>query len=122
MEITYTERDSHNILQIAGAMDAIGVHEAGDTFSAAAADSHSDLIVDLKNVSFMDPSGLGLLVAALKRSRAAGRDIRIENASGQPLNLLSSLNLEKVFSIQATPSISAAASRAATWSIDRKAA
>lgn len=122
MHITVTPRDNDKILHIAGAMDAIGVHEAGNRFNDAATEGLGDLTIDLKDVSFIDTSGLGLLVAALKRCRAAGRLLTIENAFGQPLNLLTSLNLLKAFSIQLAPSISAAAAQAATWSMDREAA
>lgn len=54
------------------------------------------VVVDLGEVSFVDSSGLGALVAGLKRARQAGGDLRIARASEQVLLVLGLTNLDRV--------------------------
>lgn len=50
----------------------------------------SDLILDLKNLSFMDSSGLGVLLGRYKKLKASGGSMYIKNANRQ---------IEKVFDV-----------------------
>ncbi|HET9127090.1 MAG TPA: STAS domain-containing protein [Propionibacteriaceae bacterium] len=54
------------------------------------------VVVDLSSVSFMDSSGLGALVAGLKRARQAQGDLRISGANEQVLTVLRLTNLDRV--------------------------
>lgn len=60
---------------------------------------HHRLVVDLVNVEFMDSSGLGALVAALKTLRLlkGGGDIRLANVRPSVVALLEIIRLHRVF-------------------------
>jgi anti-sigma B factor antagonist len=58
--------------------------------------SSSSIVVDLADTSFIDSSGLGALIAALKQARQAGGDLRIAGPSEQVLTVLSLTNLDRV--------------------------
>src|SRR6185369_6212794 len=77
-------------------------------------DGHRDLVVDLSNVSFLDSSGLGALVSALKqlktsrerrRARRPGDeprpdykgDIRLAAVQPSVVSLLQIIRLDRVF-------------------------
>ena len=50
----------------------------------------ADLILDLKNLSFMDSSGLGVILGRYKALKAAGRSMYVKNPNRQ---------IEKVFNV-----------------------
>ncbi len=61
---------------------------------------HRSLVVDMSDVTFIDSSGLGALVSALKRLRAQERDgdIRLANVQEPVVELLEIIRLQRVFS------------------------
>lgn len=54
------------------------------------------VVVDLAGTSFVDSSGLGALVAGLKKARQAGGDLRIAGAGEQVTAVLALTNLNRV--------------------------
>jgi anti-sigma B factor antagonist len=59
-----------------------------------------NLVVDLKDVSFIDSSGLGALVSALKTLKANGGngDVRLAEVQEPVVSLLEIIRLNRVFS------------------------
>jgi len=57
------------------------------------------LLVDLKNVSFMDSSGLGALVSALKAMRAIGAEMVLCSPNEQVNMLFDLTSMSKIFKI-----------------------
>jgi anti-anti-sigma factor len=56
----------------------------------------SRIVVDLSATDFIDSSGLGALIAALKIARKAGGDLRIVAPSRQVCTVLELSNLDRV--------------------------
>lgn len=54
------------------------------------------VVVDLTRTDFIDSSGLGALVAGLKKTRQAAGDLRIAGANEQALMVLGLTNLDRV--------------------------
>ena len=54
------------------------------------------VVVDLADTSFIDSSGLGALIAGLKRARKAGGDLRIARPPEQVRMVLTLTNLDRV--------------------------
>lgn len=54
------------------------------------------VVVDLSEASFVDSSGLGALVAGLKRTRQAGGDLRIAEPQEQVRMVLALTNLDRI--------------------------
>ncbi len=59
-------------------------------------DGRVRLVLDLAGTSFVDSSGLGALVAGLKRTRQAGGDLRIASAQDQVRMVLDLTNLDRI--------------------------
>jgi len=57
------------------------------------------IIVDFKNVTFMDSSGLGALVLSLKTVRSAGGKLLICSINDQIKMLFELTNMDRVFEI-----------------------
>jgi anti-sigma B factor antagonist len=60
-----------------GELDIGAAQEAEDVLRRVEADGAPTLTIDLRGLTFMDSTGLRMLVAADKRSREAGRTLRI---------------------------------------------
>ena len=56
----------------------------------------SKVVVDLEETTFLDSSGLGSLVGALRLARTAGGDLMIARPSGQVLDVLTLTTMVRV--------------------------
>jgi anti-sigma B factor antagonist len=63
---------------------------------------HLRLVLDLGAVMYIDSSGLGALVAAMKHARAAGGDLRVCALESDVRSLFEMTRLTKVMSVHAT--------------------
>ncbi len=59
--------------------------------------SDTDLVIDCGNLNYIDSTGLGIFVGALKRTRQKGRDIFIENVRDNIRKLFVITGLDKLF-------------------------
>ena len=73
-----------------------------DAIDAAVADGATRLVIDLKDVSFIDSSGITALLKAKKSADVAGAAFYICNAAAAIQSVLKSLNLERVFNVKAS--------------------
>ena len=60
-----------------GELDIAGAHEADEAVRQAESAGTGAVTIDLRGLTFMDSTGLRLLVAADRRAREAGRTLRI---------------------------------------------
>ncbi len=67
--------------------------------TASLADSRADLLIDFQDVSFMDSSGFGALVMALKRVRQSDRQLYLCNLNGQLKLVLELTSMDRVFTV-----------------------
>jgi anti-sigma B factor antagonist len=63
----------------------------------------SRIVVDLAEVTFIDSSGLGALIAGLKATRQAGGDLRLAEVPEQVMTVLRLTNLDRV--LRAHPTV-----------------
>lgn len=81
----YGELDHHTALQTRESLDKL-IAKYRDT----------DLVLDLKNLSFMDSSGLGVIIGRYKKLKNNGHSLYVTNASRQ---------IDKVMSVSGLYSI-----------------
>ncbi|GDX81587.1 anti-sigma factor antagonist [Deltaproteobacteria bacterium] len=77
-------------------LDLLSAAEVKSQLQAAVARGQHRLVVDLDGVPFIDSSGLGALIGALKAARVAGGDMRIARAGPQVLYVLEITMLDRV--------------------------
>lgn len=72
--------------------------------------THGPLLwVDLSRVSFIDSTGLGMLVGVLKEAREMNGDVRLVNAGREVRRILQITGLEALFQIGGSPTTHEAA-------------
>jgi anti-anti-sigma factor len=79
-------------LHIEGDMDASAMSDMKSLFEEIS-QSGEDVRLDMRNVDFIDSSGVGGLVFLFKRLKMAARRLEIINLDGQPKRLFLQLNL-----------------------------
>lgn len=80
------------IIKIDGDMDAASMGELKPLFEELAA-CGEDVRIDMRNVSFIDSSGVGGLVFLFKRLKAASLRLDVARLEGQPKRLFMHLDL-----------------------------
>jgi len=82
-----------------GPLDAIGVLACESHVETITDIAVDHITVDMKDVSFMDPSGLGLLVDIAKRMKMRGGEFIIRGVQGQPQRMLEQLKLMRPLNV-----------------------
>tara|TARA_Y100001960_G_scaffold59490_1_gene61985 strand:- start:792 stop:1247 length:456 start_codon:yes stop_codon:yes gene_type:complete len=81
-------------LSIYGDLDAAGSRDAQtDIDDVISNDGHPEIEVDFSQVEFLDSSGVGAIVYMFKRLTERERNMRLENVSGQPLEIMNLLRI-----------------------------
>ncbi len=99
MEISYRDIGDNKIIQISGEVDLYNVSELKNALFHLTDGTYSSVIVDMKNVNYMDSSGIGALVAGQKKMKANKGSFGLLNISDDVLNILKLATLDKFFNI-----------------------
>jgi anti-sigma B factor antagonist len=71
----------------------------GSTIDALLAQDRVKLVLDLRQVTYIDSAGLGLLVSRYVRARRRGGDLRLVALTARSTHLFSITNLAAVFGV-----------------------
>lgn len=86
-------------LQPSGILDSTKAGQFRDEVSALVQSGADAILIDLKDVTFIDSSGLGALVAALKTVRSAGGKLFICSINEQVRMLFELTSMDRVFEV-----------------------
>ena len=90
------------VLAPSGRLDVAGAPALKEAVSEAMKGGQLRLIIDMEGVSFVDSSGLGSVVAALKQVRGSKGDLRLAAPNQQVRVVLELTTLDRVFPYYAT--------------------
>ena len=96
MLVRTTESGTRSILAVEGEVDAHTAPQLKSAIAASLDRGTTELIVDLDQVTFMDSTGLGVLVGGLKGLREVGGELRIVCTRRPILRILEITGLAKV--------------------------
>ena len=102
MDIDYKNIGEHKIIQVTGEVDLYNVSELKKALFSITDGSSRSVIVDMKNVNYMDSSGIGALVAGQKKMRAHNGSFALMNIHEDVLNILRLATLDRFFRIYET--------------------
>lgn len=94
-----TPQGVRTIVHVAGEVDVYTAPELRRELDTQIHAGCRDLVVDLAQVTFMDSTGLGVLVGRLKLVRAQGGTMRILGATERVLKVFAITGLDRVFDI-----------------------
>jgi anti-sigma B factor antagonist len=103
-EAVECERPGVAVLAASGEIDVATAPELHDRLGKLLQGSPELLVVDLADVSFIDSTGLGVLVGAVRDVRAGGGDLRLVVTQPQIIRLLEITGLDEVFNVRSSTS------------------
>lgn len=99
LEIPDTETDGWTVVAASGEIDVATAPALREQLTSLVEDGKSQLVVDLEEVDFIDSTGLGVLVGAIRRARAADGDLRLVCTNSRLLKVFDVTGLGAVFTI-----------------------
>ena len=104
MDLTLATRevDDRAVVAVGGEIDVYTAPKLRESIVAAVDAGHRRLIIDVQKVDFLDSTGLGVLVGALKRVRADGGSLDIVCTQERILKIFEITGLDKVFGLHST--------------------
>ena len=99
MQIATTPGSDRYTLTVAGEVDLASSPELDAAIIAAIESGAASVVVDLTDVSFMDSSGLGVIVRGLKRCREADKDLDLVITNERVLKVFGITGLDQVIPI-----------------------
>lgn len=101
VEVSVTSRSSgeHTVVQVAGEIDVYTAPTLREELAKLVDAGRHNLVVDLTDVPFMDSTGLGVLVGALKKVKTHGGDLALVIDQEKVLKVFRITALTQVFPI-----------------------
>lgn len=94
--------DGRTVVQVVGEIDVYTAPQLRERLDAEIDAGRYDVVVDLSGVTFMDSTGLGVLVGRLKQIRLNDGSMRLVCAHDRVLKVFVITGLDKVFAIYPT--------------------
>ena len=88
-----------SVLEVGGEIDLATAPQLREAVLDLIQNGSHLVVVDLRGVEFMDSTGLGVLVGALKRLREQEGDLALVCTEGPVLKILALTGLDRVFPI-----------------------
>ena len=104
MELALTARTEgeFEVIEVGGEIDVYTAPRLREAIVTAVDAGHTRLVIDVRKVDFLDSTGLGVLVGALKRVRGDGGSLDIVCTQERILKIFEITGLDKVFGLHAT--------------------
>ena len=93
------------IIKPAGVLDGVKANQLCKQVSELLASGNNFVMLDLADVNFIDSSGLGALIIALKMLRTAGGDLYLCSIAEPVRSLLSMTRMDRLFENAIVPSL-----------------
>jgi anti-sigma B factor antagonist len=100
LELSKHVADGHTVVELRGELDVSTVADLRDwLFAVLGEDRTSSIILDLSGLSFMDSTGLGVLVATERRAHQLGGALSLAGPQKIVARALHTTSLDKHFPI-----------------------
>ena len=104
MDVSVTSRANgdRTVVAVTGEIDVYTAPVLREELASLIDSQHTDLVVDLTAVRFMDSTGLGVLVGALKKVRTLGGELQLVIDQDKILKVFRITALTQVFTIHSS--------------------
>lgn len=100
LKIEYEIKDDKIIIKPIGEIDIYSSPELKDTALELLQKKNSDIVVDGKNLEYIDSTGLGVLMAIYKKLQEKDLNLELINLKANIYKLFDITGLNKVFTIK----------------------
>ena len=104
MDVSVTSREigDRTVVDVTGEIDVYTAPVLREELASLIDSEHADILVNLTGVRFMDSTGLGVLVGALKKVRTVGGDLQLVIDQEKILKVFRITALTQVFTIHSS--------------------
>lgn len=102
LRIDVTEHGHWSVLQVDGEIDIATAPRLREQLISLVNDKRYHLVIDMEAVEFIDSTGLGVLIGALKRVRAHDGDLQVVLTDPHILKVFEITQLDTIFRINAS--------------------
>ena len=102
LRLELSEQGGWSVLQVGGEVDVATAPRLREQLIKLVNDQRFRVVVDLGGVDFIDSTGLGVLIGALKRVRTHGGDLALVCTERRILKVFEITGLNQVFAIHET--------------------
>ena len=99
LELTVSNHEGETVLSAAGELDVNTAPELREHLARLAGDGARRIVVDLTDVSFIDSTGLGVLVGVLKRVLQHNGELLLQRPRPAARKVFDITGLDQVFTI-----------------------
>jgi anti-anti-sigma factor len=99
LSITRADHGDRTVVRLGGEIDVYTAPFVREKLDEQIHAGRADLVVDLSDVTFLDSTGLGVLVGRLKIARTRGGSMRLVGTAERVLRVFAITGLDKVFEI-----------------------
>jgi len=100
MDSTPTSADAWRVVRVSGEIDIQSSPILDEHLRDAQGEGTSSIVVDLSEVTFLDSTGLSVLVTALQRGQGAGGGVRLASPRPNVRRVLEVTGLAEVFQVE----------------------
>lgn len=100
IEQTFNETDNVLNFKILGELDVSNISEFKDKLFLGIESKSSNVLMDCEDLKYIDSTGLGVLVSALKKTKAAGGFIKIIHLKPYLKKIFAITALDEIFDIE----------------------
>lgn len=113
MELSLATREvaEHTVVEVRGEVDVYTAPRLRERLIEVVDGGARSVVVDLSRVDFLDSTGLGVLVGALKRLRLAGGELALVCDREKLLKVFRITGLDRVFTLHDTVEAATSANR-----------
>ena len=102
VDIAVHREGDNVVVDVRGEVDVTGATELGGVVRDIVDEGASCLVLDLSAVTFLDSTGLSVLVAGRNRCRANAGDLKLRDPSPAAWKVLTITGLDQVFAVDST--------------------
>jgi anti-sigma B factor antagonist len=96
------KRGRWTVVEVRGELDLSTADALRSALDGAFDADPPNIAIDLTDVTFMDSSSLGVLVATLERARERDGELRLVGVQGSPAKVIALTGLDSAFTIEAS--------------------
>ncbi len=100
LQIQKISQGAKHLLEVSGEIDAYTATELHKKLIPLTEESGHTVLVDLSKVSYMDSTGLGVFVGALKSAKANNSDIILKRMTDRVRRLFNITGLDEIMTIE----------------------
>ncbi|MFD1335567.1 STAS domain-containing protein [Oceanobacillus iheyensis] len=101
LSVSTEESNGQVVLKVAGEIDAYTAPKLKETLLPLVKDSSNNIQVDLEEVNYMDSTGLGVFVSALKSSKESKSNFELINVQDRVYRIFEITGLDEIIQIKA---------------------